>query len=32
VPMTRASKTLGATLIMFGLFLLTLVLLGFFEI
>ena len=31
-PMTRASKTLGATLIMFGLFLLTLVLLGFFEI
>jgi len=31
-PMTRASKTLGATLILFGLFLLTLVLLGFFEV
>jgi cytochrome b subunit of formate dehydrogenase len=31
-PMTRASKTLGATLILFGLFLLTLVLLGFLGV
>ncbi|HLF32327.1 MAG TPA: hypothetical protein VI566_15035 [Xanthomonadales bacterium] len=31
-PMRRASKTLGATLILFGLFLLSLVLLGFFGV
>jgi cytochrome b subunit of formate dehydrogenase len=31
-PMTRASKILGATLITFGLFLLTLVILGFFGV
>lgn len=31
-PIARASKMLGATLIMFGLFLLTLVLLGFFGV
>jgi cytochrome b subunit of formate dehydrogenase len=31
-PMTRASRTLGATLIMFGLFLLTLVMLGFLGV
>jgi len=31
-PLTRASKMLGATLITFGVFLLTLVLLGFFGV